>query len=317
MTKKDKIIIIGFGSIGQRHYRNLTKLGYQNIFVFDIDKTKGKNLGNKFIKQLTNVQLKQFKAAFICNPNQAHVKTALACAQAGCHLFIENPLSHSLTGVKELISICRKKKLMAMVASNIRFHPSLQFIKRYLSGKKLGKVYSISHQFGFWLPYWRPSQDYRKNYAARKSTGGGIILDDIHEFDLLFWLNDFSPVKESKFVVGKVSDLKIETEDICLASFRFKNNTLGSVSCDYLRQSYARSCQVIGQRGNLEWDFNQNIVWLKNKSGRKKLFEARNFDFNKVYLDEATYFFGCLKKKQPTFNGLEMARKVLAICLKR
>ena len=34
MTKKDKIIIIGFGSIGKRHYRNLTKLGYQNIFVF-------------------------------------------------------------------------------------------------------------------------------------------------------------------------------------------------------------------------------------------------------------------------------------------
>ena len=38
MNKKSKILIIGFGSIGQRHYRNLKTLGYNNLYIFDINK---------------------------------------------------------------------------------------------------------------------------------------------------------------------------------------------------------------------------------------------------------------------------------------
>ena len=38
MNKKSKILIIGFGSIGQRHYKNLKKLGYKNLYVFDTNK---------------------------------------------------------------------------------------------------------------------------------------------------------------------------------------------------------------------------------------------------------------------------------------
>jgi len=33
-----KILIIGFGSIGQRHYQNLKKLGYKDIYVFEVRK---------------------------------------------------------------------------------------------------------------------------------------------------------------------------------------------------------------------------------------------------------------------------------------
>lgn len=317
-NKNSKILIIGFGSIGRRHYRNLKSLGYKNISVFDHDDQAFKE-SNKIarIKRLNHRSAKAYQVAFICSPNNLHIKHALICAKAGCHLFIEKPLSHNLKGIKRLEKICHQKKLINLVACNKRFYPGLQFIKRYLTEKKLGKIYSIHHETAYYLPYWRPRQDYRKNYAAKKATGGGIILDGSHEFDLLFWLNNFSPVREAKFIFNRAGDLEIETEDNCIAIFKFANQALGSVRCDYLQRVYAGNCKIVGAQGNLTWDFNEQIVWRYSQSGKKKVFEAKNYDVNQMYLKEIKYFFQCLDKKLPTFNNIRTAALVLKYCVQR
>jgi predicted dehydrogenase len=315
MTKNSKILIIGFGSIGQRHYWNLRGLGYRNVWVYDADELKVKNLELR-INDLKKNTLKQFVVVFVCSPNNWHIKHALAAARAGCHLFIEKPLSHSSAGLKELASLCRQHKLVNMVGCDMRFDPGLIFIKKYISAGKLGKVYAIHHEYGYYLPYWRPQQDYRKNYAAKKKSGGGIILDDLHEFDLLFWLNDFRAAKEAKFIFGRVSELKIETEDICAASFKFTNRVIGTVRCDYLQQAEARSCKVIGRKGTLEWQVNENAVWLKTAQGKRTLMVTEKFNSNQPYIDEIKYFFSCVKSGRRTFNDIAIASKVLSYCIK-
>lgn len=316
MNKNTKIIIIGFGSIGQRHYKNLLKLGFKNIFIYDSDKTKTLNEKN-VLKKISLEKMKQFNIAFICNPNNAHISSALLCAKAGCHLFIEKPLSHNLKNIKKLSEICRKKKLISMVGCNMRFNPCLKFIKNCLSKNKLEKIYSIHFDTGFYLPYWRPNQDYRKNYAAKKSTGGGMILDGIHSFDLIFWFNNFINAKKTSLIFDKTSDLEIETEDNFIASFIFDNKVLGSIRGDYLQKSYSWSCKIIGKKGNLTWDFKENSVWLHNEKGHKKLFEMKDYDFNNPYIDEIKYFLNCVEKKHYTFNDIETGLSVLRYCLKK
>lgn len=313
-----KILIIGFGSIGKRHYKNLIDLGYKDIFVFDVNEGSFEGFENvKRIKDLKEGVLAGFKAVFICSPNNMHIKHALIYAGAGAHLFIEKPLSHNLNGLRELENICRKKRLITMIGCNMRFHPCLEFIKKCLDKKMLGRVYSIRHEFGYFLPYWRPTQDYRKNYAAKKSTGGGIILDDIHEFDLLFWLNNFNRVIEKKVIFNHSSDLDIQTEDQAIGTFLFKNKVLGMVICDYLQQHYTRKCKIVGERGALEWDFKDNNVLLKTKDEIKELLLVKNFDFNQVYVKEVKYFFDCVKKRKDTFNGIKTAASLLKYCIKK
>jgi len=317
MSKNSNILIIGFGSIGQRHYQNLRKLGLSNVSVYDTDKQRTKKSGLKVVKNISLSTLKQFDIVFICNPSHFHIQTALRCVEAGCHVFIEKPLSHNLKDIGKLQKISARKKRIVMVACNMRFHPCLLFIKEYLETKKLGKVFGIRHKFGYYLPYWRPGEDYRKNYAAKRSTGGGIILDDIHEFDLLFWLNNNQKIVQSSFLFDKVSDLEIETEDICIAFFQFKNNVFGSVMCDYLSKSYKRTCNVMAEKGNLEWDFNENIVWLKKDESAKKLFAVKDYNVNSMYLKEIKYFLDCVDKKRATFNDITTAYRVLEYCIKR
>ncbi len=311
-----KILIIGVGSIGKRHYKNLLALGYEQVYVYDSNSRKIQN--SKFkIQNLGMGTLEKFDVAFICSPNHLHIKQAMLAAKAGCHLFIEKPLSHNLLGVAMLNKICQRKKLITMVGCNLRFHPCLRFIKNYLANKELGKIYSIYLEFGYYLPFWRPETDYRKNFAARRDTGGGIILDDIHEFDLAFWLNNFSPVRQSKFFYERVSNLEIETEDLSLAIFRFQNDIFASIHSDYLQQHYSRNCKVVGEKGNLEWDFHENVVWLKSKNRTKKLLHPKGFVFNQTYIDEIKYFFQCVSRREQTFNNLSIASQVLKYCVQR
>ena len=317
MLKKTKILIIGYGSIGARHYRNLKTLGYDNVFVYDSDKSKFAGLSEKILPNISEKILRRFSVVFICNPNSEHIKTAIMSAKAGCHLFIEKPLSHSMPGVEKLISLCRKKKLINMVACNTRFHPSFQFIKKYISAGRLGKIYSIRHEFGYYLPYWRKGEDYKKNYATKKALGGGIILDDIHEFDLLFWLNNFSPISSGKIISGNSGALKIETEDQAAGVFLFKNGVLGTVQCDYLSKKYTRNCLIVAKAGNLSWDWDNNDVLLLTEGKPKKLFSIKNYNLNQMYLEELRYFLKCLDKKSNTFNDVREASKTLKVLLNR
>src|SRR3989344_6720219 len=266
MDKKLKILIIGFGSIGKRHYQNLTALGFGEVFVYDENESSFKDYPKiAKMENLSSETVKVFKAVFICTPTSLHLQHATLAAKAGCHLFIEKPVSHSLDGFAELENVCKEKKLITLIGSNMRFHPALAFIKNYIESGKLGKIFGITHEFGYYLPYWREGQDYRKKYAAKKELGGGIILDDIHEFDLLFWLND-SKVIESKMISNKTSDLKIETEDQAVGIFLFENGVIGSVFSDYLSKKYRRQCFISGEKGNLSWDFNKNEVIFKKET---------------------------------------------------
>lgn len=321
MKKSVKILIIGFGSIGQRHYQNLLKLGYKNVFVYDPDKKKISK-GVKTVKNLDYKTLEQFKIAFVCSPTSLHIKDAFRAAKAGCNLFIEKPLSNNLKNIKPLVGVCKKKKLVTMVGCNLRFEPCIKRIKSLVDSNYIGKIYAIYLEYGKFLPYQRPGKDYRKVYASQKKLGGGIILDDIHDFDLLFWLNKFPGVKKSSLIFAKLSRLDMDVEDIASAIFLFDNNVLGSVRCDYLQQYKHKDCRVIGEKGNLSWDFREDAVFFEHHregSGEqtKKIFKNSDTDSNRPFVDEIKYFLNCVEKGKESFNNIETAFKVLAPIVKR
>ena len=85
--------------------------------------------------------------------------------------------------------------------------------------------------------------------------------------------------------------------------------------CDYLQKKYSRNCKIVGKEGNLEWDFNENIVWLHSKNGSKKLFSLNKYDYNNMYIDEVKYFFDCINKKKKVANDIKIAARILKYCV--
>ena len=76
--------------------------------------------------------------------------------------------------------------------------------------------------------------DYRKVYASKKSQGGGVFLDSIHEIDYAYWI--FGKFKVQNFIKKKISKLEINVEDFININLVNTNNIQLNVQLDYIRK---------------------------------------------------------------------------------
>jgi len=115
-------VIVGYGSIGKRHCKNLSKI--KNIQCFIVTSQKKISLPSKNFQKINSLDdcVKiQPDVAFITNESNLHVKSAIKLAKLGCHLFIEKPLSNNLTDIKKLSELIKKKHLVTLIGCNLRF----------------------------------------------------------------------------------------------------------------------------------------------------------------------------------------------------
>ena len=219
-----------------------------------------------------------------------------------------------MNGVDELLSLVRKKGLVALVGLNMRFHPGLQLVKSLLEENRIGRVLSVQAQLGQYLPDWRPEQDYRANYGARRDQGGGVILDVIHELDYIQWL--IGKVHQVGCLAGHVSSLEIETEDVAEIQLLFKNGAIGNVHLDYLQRSPIRTCRIVGEEGTIVWDYYQEEVQLFEASRAEwQTFALGEFERNDMFVAEMRHFLACLEGRETPSVSLEEGVEVLKMAL--
>jgi predicted dehydrogenase len=308
-----KILIAGLGGIGQRHLRNLRTLLGMEAEILGVDMRRdipvltdqlqvqaGTSLEQKYHLQiypaLEPALAWKPDVVFVCTPTSEHIPTALRAAQAGCHLFIEKPLSHNLEHVDELLNLVESRGLRAVVGYQMRFHPCLLRLQALVQEKQVGRILSVRSEIGEYLPGWHRYEDYRQMYASRQDLGGGVILSQIHELDYLYWLFG---LPESVYALGgHLSRLEIDVEDTAelLMNFVVDDQPLPiSLHEDYLQLPPSRSCTIIGDQGKILVDLAALRVDVFDGEGKQV--EATSFaDFqrNQMFLDELNHFFKSL-----------------------
>src|SRR5690242_4392982 len=177
-----RILFCGLGGIGQRHLRNLHALLGSELepHAFRVRRNREKLRDDLTIEAEADLEedygivvhtdfqkalMAKPRAAFVCNPSSLHVPIALAAARAGVHLFIEKPVSDSMTGLDDLLSVVRKKGLICYIGYNFRFHPTLIRMKELVEAKSFGRILAVLAEIGEYLPNWHKYEDYRLMYA--------------------------------------------------------------------------------------------------------------------------------------------------------
>jgi predicted dehydrogenase len=244
----------------------------------------------------------------IASPTHLHLRHALKVVSQGLDVFVEKPLSHMRSGLPDLAELGEKKNIVSLVGCNLRFHPGPQKIKELLQHSCLGNILFARIYAGSHLPGWRSGADYRQSYAAKKETGGGCILDCIHEIDLVRWY--LGEVEQVSCMAGHLSSLEIETEDVVAMLFRHTSGAISEVHLDYVQRSYERGCQIVGENGSMVWDFNKpEVRWFDGTAGQWVSFVlADGWQVNQMYVDEMRHFLDCVKERRRT--TLEIAEAV-------
>ena len=329
-----KALIIGFGSIGQRHYQNLKKI-YKEKILINVFREKGKKIIIKDNKIVKNKKFSKFykgkifkdliaaltpkpNMVLICNPSKFHEKYIRLCIKKNINFFVEKPALVSSKNIKFFSNKIKNKKLVTMVGFQQRFNPIIKDIKNIISKHTLGPVINANFQWHTYLPDHHKYENYKNSYAAKNELGGGVTYSLIHEIDLMqLFLGMPKSVIAIKNSIKKIS---INAEENIQAFFKFKNkdnNFSCSLSLSFSEKGNSRHFKIIFKKGSIICDLENNnyIVYKKNKIIKKKKIKQKR---NELFLEEIRSYVESVKKSResdiPFLSGSKsvlIAEKIL------
>lgn len=191
MAKMDNILILGVGSIGERHLRCFQATGRVTTSICEINPELRQRIATTYGVERAYATLEHAladrpAAAVINTPAHLHIPMALQLAEAGVHLLIEKPLSTSLEGVERLASLVESRRLVAAVAYVHRANPLAAAMRAALLEGRFGQPVEVVVTTGQHFPTFRPA--YRTIYYRDPATGGGAIQDALtHLVNLVEW----------------------------------------------------------------------------------------------------------------------------------
>jgi predicted dehydrogenase len=236
MTEVLRIGLAGLGSMGRNHARVLARLdGVEFVGGADPAGDAHRALGgHQLFPAVEDLLDAGVDAIVLAVPAVEHEKNAIRLADAGVHVLIEKPLAADLDGAIAIREAFRGRPLVAAVGHIERFNPALLEMKRRLDQNCLGRTFAISTR--------------RTGPFPLRIGDTGVVHDlATHDIDIVHWLlGDFSSLRAE---LGNQIDAS--REDMVEAIGRLRNDTIVSISVNWLTPLKQRTVTVLGERGAL------------------------------------------------------------------
>lgn len=223
-----RIAIIGAGLIGPRHAQTVVTNPCTELIAI-VDPLQGgadlaARLKTVHCRTVADLLASEHKpdAAIICTPNHTHVPLAKELSSGGVHVLIEKPFSADIASGRDLLQHLETTGIKALVGHHRRFNPYMVAAKQIISSGSLGTVLAIS---GIWATFKPPEYFDSPAEWRRGKTGGVVLINLIHEIDLMHYL--FGPIVRVH-AEKTVSQRGHEAEEGAALTLRFKSGIVGT-----------------------------------------------------------------------------------------
>lgn len=245
-------LVIGYGSIGSRHAGWLAELGCK---VAVVSKRKIATYP-VYLSIPTAFKAESYDYIVIANQTNEHYQAfeELANLHYQGMVLVEKPLFHS---VKKIPSHSFKS---VFVAYQLRLHPVVQKLQQIMNNEK---ILSVQAYVGQYLPTWRPQRDYRLNYSAHKSAGGGVLRDLSHELDYLNWL--LGGWDSLVAVGGHYSHLEMDSEDVFNILLKTRLCPIVNIQLNYLDRTMRREIVINTDEKTIKVDLAHNKLVINDE----------------------------------------------------
>ena len=258
MSRQHHVLVVGVGSIGERHLRCFQATGRARVSIVEINDTLRTTIAERYgvpgFADLDAALAPGPDAAVVATPANQHVQIATKLAATGLHVLIEKPLATTTEGVDRLATIVREQNLVAAVAYVYRCFPALAAMHAALLSGKFGRPVELVAVSGQNFPTYRPA--YRETYYVDHATGGGAIQDALTHL-----------LNAGQWLVGPIDRLVADAAHRVLAGVDVEDTVHllarhGAVLASYsLNQHQAPNevtLTVICQRGAVRWESHQH-----------------------------------------------------------
>jgi len=245
-------LVIGYGSIGQRHVRILGELGWTTSVVSSQDSVDFP-IYNSVHDAMDGCQPSY---VVVASPTAFHSRDVHAVLDSGYQgpILIEKPLFSTAE------SIARLSKSNVFVGYNLRFLKVIQRLRELISPTD---VISMHVYNGEYLPDWRPQRDYRATSSALRSLGGGVLRDLSHEIDFLHYL--IGAPNSVSAVTTTSGTLEIETEDTVSAVFEHQCGAITTLALSYLDRIRRREIHITTRLNSVKANLLNGRVSIGNR----------------------------------------------------
>lgn len=176
---KPSVLIIGCGSIGERHLRCFQTTGRVQVTACEANPALLQRMADTYkvpvIGDWQSALKNKFDVVVICTPAQFHIPMAIQALLAGSHVLLEKPLSHSLKGVDDLFQARDRSGRQLAIAYVMHANSLLKEAGAFLRKGELGPIRQASVVTGQAFHLLRPA--YAQTYYRDRATGGGAIQD--------------------------------------------------------------------------------------------------------------------------------------------
>lgn len=275
-----RAVVIGCGSIGQRHIRNLRTLGVTDIVALRTRQGACQELDPALeVKEIADwSQLPEADVAIVSNPTSLHLETIERCLPHVRGVFIEKPLAASLEGVAELLQEIKQRRVVSFVGYNLQFHPAVKALQKFLADDAVRKPLLFQCQVGQWIEDWHPNEDYRNAYFARRDLGGGVLLTLIHEIHLAMEL--LGAAEKVACLLPAYEALAVDVETIADVMISHSSNAVSQIHLDMIQRPAHRRGVISCERGSISYD----------------LMADPNYNVNDAYVEEMETFLNYVRE---------------------
>jgi predicted dehydrogenase len=223
-----RIAVLGAGMIGHRHIQTILAMPETAELVAVADPVADPGqFALKSAAWFTDARemLDQVRpeAVIIATPNALHLTHGEQACARGIHFLMEKPVTATLAEAVQLVRLVAESGVKTLVGHHRRHLAAVQDAKAVIDSGRLGRLVTASV---IWAT--RKPDDYFDAAWRRQAGGGPILINAIHEIDMLRHL-----CGEIVTVSGITSHAQrgFAVEDGAAALLRFDNGCLGSFTC--------------------------------------------------------------------------------------
>jgi predicted dehydrogenase len=247
------------------------------------------------------------EAVINTTPNNVHLETTRAAAQAGKHVFLDKPIANTIADARALTKACRDAGVVLALGYQRRKESHFRWIRRQIDEGRFGKLVNAEANISrdrlgkVDLTSWR--------YTAEGMPGGVMLQIGIHYTDVLEYL--LGPIKA---VSGRLAQLVLpgDNPDVASLILEHENGALSTLNASYASAAEYYVVNIYGKEASAYYDLHQGLRYQQRGSERSSPVECEKHD---AIVEELEEFAAALRgAAKPEMDG-ERSTASLAVLL--